>query len=176
MDTTVLQPSKSVQFRLKLDKLMSILVHFSFAMMVVLLHSWRDIKEWNWILKLSCIQYYLFITHELWVSIIIHVSNVHSSQSFTESAFICLEFREFVVCKRIYSADGEMFLKRCLIHSPTCWQSDDTNVLTDNNDNEPHWSMMNSCPLRCQRPSEWVPNQNQVIFMYKHVNTLTCKM
>ena len=46
--------------------------HLSFTIMAVLLYSWRHISEWNWILKLSCIQYCPFIIHEVWVSIITH--------------------------------------------------------------------------------------------------------
>ena len=37
---------------------------------------------------------------------------------------------------------------------------------------------MNSCPLRCQEPSEWMPSQNQAIIMYlfRHRSKKTSKL
>ena len=73
-----------------------------------------------------CIQY-----HELWVSIITHVCT--QSQSYTESAIICLEFRKFVVCNRIFSARVCPYAQ-CNFQtiSPTYWHY---NISTDNNNN-----------------------------------------
>ena len=104
------------------------LFYFSFTLMVVLLHCGRQINEWNWILKISSIWYYPFITHELWASFITLAIPQESPfmqcapkptvllyQSFTlrrpvqqtDSAIICnsikcLMNREFEVCHAMY--------------------------------------------------------------------------
>ena len=82
MDTTVIQPPKWLQLCFKMGK--------NGVFWLIFLsqwYSWGHINEWNWILKLSCIQYYPFITRKLWVSIITPVISqenpcVHSNQLF----------------------------------------------------------------------------------------------
>ena len=93
--------------------------------------------QWNCILKLSCIHYYSFITHELWVSIITVVIPQCALKPVLYWECYYMSRVQRVCGLQIYSRqDGEMFQNGCAYvqyrlqtTSPTYWQPSDNNIL-----------------------------------------------